>query len=150
MAEIRPLTGDDAHHLVGFSCAGFREPASQVVQDVIRYDLAEAIEMGVACGVGLWQGDDLCGVAAWTVDIEHNVYRSCVLAVRVGRQGRGHGRHLKEHLLSVASAAGARAVASQVHEDNTTMLALNRRFGAIIERDRRDTDYFTCVIPLSG
>jgi hypothetical protein len=56
----------------------------------------------------------------------------------------------EEHLLSVASAGGARAVASQVHEDNTAMLALNRRFGAVIERDRLDPDYFTCVIPVDA
>src|SRR3954452_1517781 len=108
MAEIRPLTGDDATDLVGFSCAGFREPASQVVQDMIRYDLVEAIEMRVACAVGLWQGDDLCGVAAWTVDIEHNVYRSCVLAVRVG-SAKPRVRSATERASPVGGLSGGRS-----------------------------------------
>jgi GNAT superfamily N-acetyltransferase len=148
MLEIRALTPEHARDLATFTCAGFREPESRIVQEMIRDHLPEAIRMGVASGVGLWSEDDLFGVTAWTVDLDQRVIRSCVLAVRVGQQRRGHGRRLKDHLLEVARISGARAVVSQVHEDNVSMLRLNRRAGAMIERDERDADYFNCVVPI--
>ena len=49
-------------------------------------------------------------------------------------------------MISGASVAGAVAVSSVVHRDNTAMINLNRRLGAVVEEIPDDGDHCRCVI----
>jgi GNAT superfamily N-acetyltransferase len=149
---IRGLTPADRPALESFSCARLGEPWAEAVQHAIRTDLPAQLAAGLVSAVGLF--DDgagmLCGVAAWrTYDVITPVLcRADIVAVAVRERRKGYGRALKEALIAEAKTAGAAAVSSIVHRDNTAMLDLNRHLGAVFERIPDDDDHCRCVIPL--
>ena len=99
--------------------------------------------------VGLFdENGALCGVAAWRVyDVMPPVLcRSDIVAVALRHQRRGYGRALKQAVLAEAKAAGAVAVASVVHRENSAMIQLNRNLGAVVEDIYDDPDHCRCVI----
>ncbi|MGH9228631.1 MAG: GNAT family N-acetyltransferase [Acidimicrobiales bacterium] len=151
---IRALTAADRAALAGFTCARLGEAWAEAVQETIRHDLADQLAAATVSAVGLFDEDGvLCGVAAWRIyDVMPPVLcRSDIVAVAVRQQRKGYGRALKQAVIDEARAAGAVAVASIVHRNNTAMLALNRRLGATIEYNPEDPENCRCAIgPLQG
>lgn len=147
---IRRLTVADAPALSGFTCARLLEPWAEVVQEVIRNDLANHLARGDLEAAGLFDDDGLCGVAAWRIYSATSpvLCRADIVAVTIGKQRQGYGRALKEAVMAEATLAGAAAVSSLVHRENTSMLVLNRQLGAVIEDIPDDVDYLRCVIAL--
>jgi predicted GNAT superfamily acetyltransferase len=146
---VRRLTADDADALAKFSCRRYRQPWTDVVDELVREKLAAAIALGDGEGLGLWVGDDLVGVAAWRMEGgSPPICHSIVVAVRVGAQRSGHGKRLKRAMIEQATAVGAAVVVSMVHWDNDAMIALNAAFGANVERIPGDYEYCRCVVAL--
>jgi hypothetical protein len=137
VSGLRPLTAGDAAALGSFYCERYRQPWTLAVQDAIRHELPAALANGDVEGIALWDGDDLIGVIAWTVDPDDStLWRSNVLAVMVGRQRHGHGLSLKTALIEAAAARGAKTVISIVEWDNDPMIELNlRKFNADVAPD---------------
>jgi ribosomal protein S18 acetylase RimI-like enzyme len=144
---IRPLTVADEPALSTFTCLNYKEPWTELVQNMIRDHLAVNLAIGAVSAVGAWVDHDLRGVAAWRY--EGDICHSVVLGVRVGQRRRGIGSLLKEAVLTEARTAGATALVSQVHWDNEAMIELNASFGANIVRIAGDTEYCRCVISLA-
>lgn len=145
---VRSLGPDDRDELGRFSCRTFREPWSDVAEEMIAERLADELARDPAVrAVGVWEDGVLSGVAAWRLD--DDLCRSIVIAVRTGARRSGLGRKLKLHVLDTARSSGAAAVVSQVHWDNHAMLDLNTELGANIEAIPGDRDYCICVIPFS-
>jgi GNAT superfamily N-acetyltransferase len=137
---IRALTAADRAALAGFTCARLGEAWADAVQETIRKDLVDHIASGDVSALGLFDDEGaLCGVAAWRIyDVMPPVLcRSDIVAVAVRKRGKGYGRVLKEAVINDARAAGAVAVSSIVHRDNTAMIALNRRLGCHRRSDSR-------------
>lgn len=148
MAELRRLTPDDRRALSRFTCRDFREPWSDLVEELISTRLADALDGGDIEGIGLWVGGTLCGVTAWAIDGSTAICDNIVLAVRTGYQRRGHGRTLKQAVIDRAREAGAEAVVSYVHFDNDPMIHINAELGANVEAIAGDPDHRYCVIPV--
>jgi GNAT superfamily N-acetyltransferase len=146
---IRALTAADRATLAGFTCARLGEAWAEAVQETIRHDLADQLAAGATSAVGLFDQDGaLCGVAAWRIyDVMPPLLcRSDVIAVAVRHRRKGYGRALKQAVIDEAKAAGAVAIASIVHRDNASMLALNRQLGATVEDNPEDAEHCRCVI----
>jgi GNAT superfamily N-acetyltransferase len=92
---------------------------------------------GGAKGVGLWEGEQLKGLIAWS-EASPELWTSHLLAVAAGAQRRGSGTLLKKTLLERAWSSGCLVVASIIHRDNDAMYRINRRLGAKIELDPDD------------
>jgi len=144
---LRPLTAADGPALRTFSCRGWREPWTDIAEEMIRDHLEGALALGDVDTVGAWQGTDLVGVAVWRIRGERCT--SVVLAVANGHRRRGLGRSLKLAVIAAARSARANVVVSQVHWDNEPMLFLNRLMGANIERIPGDDEYCLCIIPIA-
>lgn len=147
-AEIRPVTPGDRPALARFSCRGYGEPWADVIEEMIRSHLADALATDGLAALGLWHDDRLCALVAWRTDDASQLYRVALLAVQNGYRRRGFGRRLKEEVLIAARQAGARAVVSVVHWDNEPMIELNVALGANVERIDGDSDHCLCVIPV--
>jgi len=146
---IEPLTGNDAAALSTFPCRQFREPWTDLVEEMVQSHLAEALRRGDVEGAGLWVQGILCGVAAWTIEGDDpRLCHSHLLAVRTGHVRRGYGRLLKLTLIERARYAGAVAVVSTVAWDNRAMIELNASLGGSVERIAGDRTFCRCVIPL--
>lgn len=146
---LRELSADDEPALTTFSCRHFRQPWTEVVEEMIRERLAHALRVGDAQAVGLWRDDELLGIAAWRIDPDDpSLCRSILVAVAHGNARRGYGRILKEAVLERARLAGAVVVVSIVHWDNDAMIRLNESLGANVERIPGDQDHCRCIIPL--
>ena len=147
--DLQELGGDDAAALQGFSCRTFREPWSDLVEEMIRGPLPDALADGNVEGVGAWVEGRLSGVAAWRFDDGQPRYCHCfIVAVRTGARRRGIGRALKQAVLARATAIGAAAVVSEVHWDNDAMIELNVQLGANVEQIDGDPEYLRCIIAL--
>lgn len=146
--STRPLTTADAASLREFRCAGYREPWSALIEEMIQEQLADEIAHGSCRAAGIWLGGQLVGLYAWRLDPTTGVARSILLAVRITGRRQGIGHQLKGHLLAEARAAGARELVSLVDWDNEPMLRLNQRLGASIRRLPGDDQYALCVLPL--
>jgi GNAT superfamily N-acetyltransferase len=146
---LRPLDASlDRAQLVAFSCRDFGEPWTDVVEEMIRYQLADWLTLDVASGLAACRGPAICGVAAYSFDRDAAVCHNHVLAVSGGHRRRGYGRLLKSAVLDAARSAGMAAVYSRVDFDNDPMIGLNLRLGANIVRVPGDPDYVDCVIRL--
>jgi GNAT superfamily N-acetyltransferase len=146
---IRALTADDRASLTSFTCARLGEPWAEAVQTTIRNDLADQLTSGDVSAMGLFEpGGALCGVAAWRIydAIPPVLCRADIVAVAQSERRKGYGRALKQALIDRARAAGAVAVASIVHRDNVSMIALNRQLGAVVEPNAGDIDHCYCMI----
>jgi GNAT superfamily N-acetyltransferase len=146
--EITQLTAVDRGTLADFSCRGYREPWTDLVEEMVRCHLADALDIDGVSALGLWRDEQLCAVVAWRIDSSSGVCRSILLAVRNGHRRRGYGRRLKAELVDRARRSGAVAVVSEVHWDNDPMIELNAQLGANVEQIEGDTDHCLCVIPL--
>jgi ribosomal protein S18 acetylase RimI-like enzyme len=119
-----------------FKCRAFRKPWTEPVEDAIRTLLGGELERGTVRAVGLLADQELVGLIAWSVGrSDPSSWQVFPLAVAEGRQGRGYGRLLKDHLVRVATAEGIRSIESLVHKDNVAMIKLNRSIGAVIVSD---------------
>jgi len=148
---IRPLTAADASSLAGFSCRLFKQPWTDLIEDMIQQGFADVLAKGSTSALGGWVGGTLCAVAAWSIGskTERTVLcHSHIIAVQIGYRGHGYGRQIKEAECAAARAGGADAVESLVHWDNVAMLELNETVGARIWRVAGDRDYCRCIIPL--
>jgi ribosomal protein S18 acetylase RimI-like enzyme len=145
---IRALTGADRAALARFTCARLGEPWAEAIQQAIRSHLADQVACGAMSALGLFEGDVLHGVAAWRIPNTQPpvLCRSDIIAVAIRARRQGYGLVLKQAVLDEARAAGAVAVSSIVHRDNTAMLALNRRFGALVEAYPDDPEHCRCMI----
>lgn len=147
--DIRCLTPDDRWSLAEFSCRGYGEPWSDLVEEMVRDDLADAIAVSGVEAAGLWVGPQLCGVVAWRIDpASPTLCRGILLAIQNGHRRRGYGRRLKRELIQRTRHAGAVAIVSEVHRDNDPMIQLNASLGAVVERIDGDPDHLRCVIPV--
>jgi hypothetical protein len=145
--EIRPITADDRAALASFSCRSFGEPWSDVIEEMIREDLAHEIERSEdVVARGLWVDGQLVGVVAWRIDDASHRCQGLVLAVAIGHQRRGYARRLKLLEIEGARRAGARVVVSTVDWDNEAMLQVNASLGANIERIAGNVSQALCVI----
>jgi ribosomal protein S18 acetylase RimI-like enzyme len=146
--SIRALTPADREALASFSCRGYGEPWAELVEGMVREDLADALAVPGVEALGSWVGPQLCGVVVWRIDGSGPVLcRGILLAVANGHRRRGHGRRLKRELVERARRAGAVAVVSEVHRDNDPMIDLNVSLGAAVDRIDGDPDHLLCVIP---
>lgn len=146
---IRPLTAADRELLAAFTCARIGEAWTEAVQEVVRHDLTDQLLAGRVSAVGLFdENDALCGVASWRIyDVIPPVLcRSDIVAVALRHQRKGYGQMLKEAVMDEAKAAGAVAVSSVVHRDNSAMIHLNRKLGAVVENIQGDLDHCRCII----
>ena len=149
VSTLRPVTESDRLALATFTCRAYREPWTDVIEEMVRDRLADELELGNVDAAGICCDDELCGVVAWRLDDSSPpLCRSILLAVRTGHRRRGIGRRLKDHLLVQARVAGAAAVVSLVHWDNDPMIELNVQLGANVERLPGDNDHCRCVIAL--
>jgi ribosomal protein S18 acetylase RimI-like enzyme len=149
-AAVRPLDpARDRQQLATFSCRDFRSPWTDVVEEMVREHLADSLACGAVGGLGAWDGQRLCGVAAFVIDDGTRVCHSQLLAVQMGYARRGYGQLLKRAIIDIARRAGAEAVLSTVHFDNDPIIELNRKLGASIERVPGDPEYLYCTIPLA-
>lgn len=107
-----------------------------MVREYLPWNLAH----GLADGVGMWDGDSLVGVAAWSVQQKSPlVWRCNVVAVATGRHGHDHGVDLKQAVIDRARLAGCLLVTSLIHRDNEAMIGLNEKhFNARVELDPQD------------
>lgn len=148
---IRPLAAADREALAAFTCARLGEPWAEVVQEAIRHELIGQVMSGGVSAVGLFDpGGDLCGVAAWRIydTMPPILCRADIVGVAIRERRRGHGRALKGAVIAAARTAGATAVSSIVHRDNTPMINLNRQLGAVMETSPADREHCLCVIGL--
>lgn len=146
--EFRLLDLNDTPALEAFSCGGgHREPWGDVVEELIRENVAYELGMGRVWVLGRWSGSQLVGVAVWAdADTDHTVWNLSVVAVQNGYQRRGHGRAMKAEVLRRAGEEGVRAIVSTVHADNEAMWKINTALGA--QSTRLDRDHFRVVVPV--
>ena len=52
-ATLRPVTERDRQALAGFSCRAYREPWTDVIEEMIRERPADEIELGNVAAAGL-------------------------------------------------------------------------------------------------
>ena len=121
-----------------------------MIEEMVRRDLVGEIASGQVSAVGLWEGDELCGVAAWRIyDADPLILcRGILIAVANSHRRKGYGRQLKEAMKDAARAAGAAAISSLVDQRNRAMIELNKAAGAVVERIVDDPDYVRCIVPL--
>lgn len=84
---IRDLTLDDRAALARFTCARIGQPWTELVQSVVRNELANQLEKGHVSAVGLFDdAGGLLGVAAWRVHdtMSPVLCRGDIVAVAVG------------------------------------------------------------------
>ena len=143
---LHPLDETVRPALRAFTCRNYDEPWSDVVQAMIRDDLADALGVGVVHGVGLWRDGRLVALAAWR--LRDAVCHCSLVAVANGHRRRGHGRRVKAAVIAAARRAGAVAVVSMVDWGNDPMIELNVALGANVEAVPGDRDYCRCTIPL--
>lgn len=106
-----------------------------MIRDYLPWEIAQ----GRTHGLGMWDGDILVGVAAWSEQGTPLVWRCNVVAVAEGRYRRRLGYDLKRAVIDHARLAGCLVVVSTVHRDNDAMLELNKKkFNATIELDPSD------------
>lgn len=147
--DVRPLTADDNKALAQFSCRSFAEPWTDLVQEMIREQLAAELRLADDIEArGLWMDDRLVGVVAWRLDPASMLCQSIVLAVEIGHRRRGYARRLKQVEIDWARRAGARAIASTVHWDNDPMIELNGSLGGSFTPLPDDPMHLRCIIPL--
>lgn len=140
---VRPLTADHREELAEFRCRGFREPWSELIEEMVHHLAGALVSSAGVRAAGVWSGDVLAGVAAWRVQPD-GVCRSILVAA--GSRRLGYGRRLKQEVLAAARRAGAVRVDSQVHVDNDAMIDLNVGLGATVHRIRGDQDHLLCRI----
>lgn len=150
--DFRDLTPDDRPLLESFTCSFSRSGPAFRVQETIRERLAdELLPDGHVTSIGAFDGDEFCGLAAWSPRPDDPEVWTChVVAVAIGRMGKGLGTALKRAVIERASAAGILVVTSWVEEDNDAMLKLNTKLGASIHRDPEDPRFFACLIQVPG
>jgi predicted N-acetyltransferase YhbS len=146
--EIRALTPADRPTLARFTCRGYGEPWSDVIEEMVHDHLADALDASDLIALGLWDGAQLCAVVAWRLDQPARICRVALLAVQNGQRRKGLGRRLKEEVVERARQSGALAVVSVVHWENDPMIELNAALGANVERIDGDPDHCLCVIAL--
>jgi GNAT superfamily N-acetyltransferase len=114
----------------------------------VRVLLPDALDhAGTAVtAIGMFEADELCGVAAWT---PHGGAWEChTLAVRVQSKRQGNGTLLKQEVINRARADGIEVVWSLVRYQNEPMLRVNAKLGAIIRTDPTDFAFKFCAIPV--
>lgn len=111
-------------------------------------DLPAEVAVGGVSAIGLLVGSELRGVAAWRLYPSSPFARSDIVAVKVGHQGKGYGRQLKQAVLSAAREAGALVLVSLVDRRNTQMIGLNLKLGGVIERLNDDDENVRCFFAL--
>ncbi|MBL8777064.1 MAG: hypothetical protein JNK12_14065 [Acidimicrobiales bacterium] len=149
--ELRSVGAEDADQLSEFPCRRFKQPWTDVVEELVRLQLGDALAAGNAKALGLWDGARLVAVAAWRMKASASglVCSSILIAVRNdGASGKGCATRLKDHLVDIAIDDGCVAVASEVHRDNDAMLRINEKLGAHMEWSTPDGSYLACVVPL--
>lgn len=132
-----------------FKCRQFRQPWTEPPEDLIRRNLAEALEQRRVFAIGGIIEGKLVGLAAWGEEPgEPEHWNVPVLAVAEGHGGRGYGLLLKTHLVEIASQSGIKQVSSLVHRDNRAMLKINQSLGASVMLDPKDPWklHFLCEI----
>lgn len=144
----RRLNASDRTLLETFTCRDFREPWTDIVQEVIRTNLPDELERDTIAALGAFEGSALAGVIVWKQADENRIIRSAICAVAHGHQRHGIGLALKQALLVIARDEGAIAVASQVHTENDAMLAINMKLSARLVRDPADPDYWNCILDI--
>jgi RimJ/RimL family protein N-acetyltransferase len=132
-----------------FACRDFSQPWTDVVEEVVRGQLADELAHGTVAALGAFDDDQrLVGVAAWKPPDERGIVQNVVCAVAFGFQRRGVGTELKRNVLREGVALRAIAVVSEVHVDNDAMLAVNTKLDAVLTHDPDDQRYLICVIRL--
>jgi hypothetical protein len=146
---IRPVDPDgDRRQLRAFSCRDFRFPYTDVIEELIRNNLADSVQAGEVSALALCSDSRICGVTAYVPDLDTGIYQSSILAVQMGYVRRGYGTQLKQAVIDIARQAKAIAVVSDVHYDNDPMINLNVKLGANVVKIPGDLEYRRCVIPL--
>ena len=84
MESPRLLTTHDRAALEAFECAIYREDWTRQPELLIRGFLPDGIADGTSRGLGIWEDGQLVGVAAWSEQGSHLVWRVSVLAVATG------------------------------------------------------------------
>jgi GNAT superfamily N-acetyltransferase len=151
MVSIRALTPEDGAVLATFSCGQIGQAWSDVVEEMVQRDLPIQIasERRVSA-VGLWDGDELCGVAAWKIfDATQPILcQGILVAVAHGHRGKGYGRQLMEVMKDAARVAGAEAISFVVDQRNLPMIHLSESVGGDCDEIPDDPDNLLCYIAL--
>lgn len=142
---MRDLTAEDLPALRGFCCADPETDWSIAIEDLVRHDLGDLIQAGAAQALGMFEGDELAAVLAWSAE-EPDVVVVEVLAVDCRHRRRGHATAMKRELIMSAGRLGASAVVSLVRPENGAMLQINEGLGAVIALDTDEPGYLRCVI----
>jgi ribosomal protein S18 acetylase RimI-like enzyme len=145
--RIAPLTAQHAHAVSRFEMEGRpRETYISVVREMIRDHLPDVLRDGGYSAIGMFDGDELIGVTAWTPNGRPDEWRIIVMGVRTGRMRRGLGTLMKQHVVHLAQASGVRLIISVVHRDNTAAQRMNERLGALCAPDPRGGEHLTYVL----
>jgi GNAT superfamily N-acetyltransferase len=148
--QIERLTVAHRAEFAAFECAVYREPWTEIIEEMVRDHLADALDRGVTEGIGARNEHGvLVGVAAWARDPENAaVWLSRLIAVRWGHHGRKIGRRLKSEVLTRAQREGVGLLVSRIHEDNEAMRRVNELLGGRTTRPPGEREYLMCTIPV--
>lgn len=106
-----------------------------MIREYLPWELAK----GTTEGFGMWDGDALRAVAAWTEQGGPLVWRCNVVAVARGWHRHGYGLAMKQAVVDEARSRGCLLVTSLIHRDNDAMLELNKvKFKADCQLDPDD------------
>jgi hypothetical protein len=125
------LTADHAFQLRIFPCEHLDTEWGSEIAEMIRDRLAYSLAAHEVEGIGCWDEDGLLsGLIAYKPDVDPEIWRIPILAVRYDCKRQHIGIHLKGLVMDLARDAGALVVASLVHRENGPMRWLNDQLGA--------------------
>ncbi len=150
--EFVELGPQHEEHFRNFSCARSNQTWTESFDYLIQANLAASLESGDVNAFGVFSNDVLLGLLIWAPESDSANWQCVILAVRRGHFRHGIGRNLKEELLRRARTAGVHLVSSLVHRDNHSMIALNRKLGAVVIPDTEpaNLDHYICTIEIQS